>query len=205
MSLHPTFTMYLVWRVVYDFGGIAPGRLVIPVYATRSYWFMSLFDSGNCFSHSRNKLLPTTKAGILWMDRTSGINFVEFESKPWWRHEKATLSVLMALCNGNPPVHRTPMKRASYLELLVMFSLMLTKPKCWTNKQFLRDLRLNCNNITFATWIKKSPTACLLIFINGQWLVTCSARVNADLWSFGSLGHRVMKFKWSCTHVYNDH
>ena len=54
--------------------------------------------------------------------------------RPWWRHDMKTLSTLLALCAGNPPV---PSQRASNWELWC-FLLSLTWASCWTYS------RVNC-------------------------------------------------------------
>ena len=64
----------------------------------------------------------------------------------WWRHNIETLSSLLALSEGNPPVtdgfsHNTD-----------MFSFMLGRPNCWTNSQFTCDYRRLNAHVTLLLW-----------------------------------------------------
>ena len=64
-----------------------------------------------------------------------------------WRHGMETLSALLALCEGNPPVTGGfPPQRPR--NAAVKFSLMLALANCWINRRIDGDLRRHEAHVT---------------------------------------------------------
>ena len=61
----------------------------------------------------------------------------------WWRHQMETLSVLLVLCEGNPPVTGGSPHRGQWRGAL-MFSLICAWTNDWANNRDAGDLRRNC-------------------------------------------------------------
>ena len=58
----------------------------------------------------------------------------------WWRHKMETFSVLLALCEGNPPLtgefpHKGQLRGA------MIFSLIFARTNDWPNNRDAGDLR----------------------------------------------------------------
>ena len=62
---------------------------------------------------------------------------------PWWRHERETYSVLLALCMGNSPVTgEFPSQRP--VTRTLMFSFICAWINGWANNREAGDLRRHC-------------------------------------------------------------
>ena len=70
---------------------------------------------------------------------------------PCWRNDMNTLSALMALCNGNPPISDGFPSSGACDADLWRFLCCQTRVSCWTNSQVAGDLRhhnrhVHCND-----------------------------------------------------------
>ena len=67
----------------------------------------------------------------------------------WWCHQMETFSVLLALCEGNPPVTSGfPSQRQ--LNTALMFSLICAWTNSWANNRDTGNLRHNCTHYEVA-------------------------------------------------------
>ena len=94
------------------------------------------------------------------------------EVTSWWYYDMETLSSLLALCVGNPPITSVLTTEQQYGTL--MFCLLLAWPNCWTNYLIASDLRChdayvthNCNE---SGWICPQVTQLIIIHHIMKWI-----------------------------------
>ena len=111
-----------------------------------SWWHMMTSSNGNIFHvtelMTHDDVIKWEHFSCYWADDT------------WWRHQMGTFSMLLALCEGNPPVTGGfPSQRPVSWSFDVFFDLCLSNS--WANNQDAGDLR--SHHSRYAVTVMISP------------------------------------------------